>query len=68
MTLYITGAASFVDPGLDVLFVYKIRCPSGNSDLTEVPAHIHLNPTFKHQAITLTYRSLRRSRRSMRNR
>ena len=27
---YITGAASLVEPGLDVLFVYNIRCPSGN--------------------------------------
>ena len=30
MTSCITGAASLVEPKLDVLFVYKIRCPSGN--------------------------------------
>ena len=30
MTSYITGAASLVEPGLDVLFDYKIHCPSDN--------------------------------------
>ena len=52
MALYITGAASpVVEPGLDVLFVYKICCPSGNSYLAEMPAHIHLNPTFYRHAL-----------------
>jgi hypothetical protein len=30
MTSYITGAESFVEPGLDVVGVYKIHGPSSN--------------------------------------
>ena len=30
MASCITGAASLAKPELDVLFVYKIRCPSGS--------------------------------------
>ena len=67
MTSYITGAASLVDPGLDVLFVYKMRCPSRNRYLAEMPSHTHLKPTIRHAALTLTYRSLRSSRRSIHN-
>jgi hypothetical protein len=69
MTSYITGAASLVEPGLDVVFDYKIRGPSGNRTLAEVPAHTHLKPTFHRiaLALTLTYRSLRSNRHSIRN-
>ena len=67
MTLYITGATSLVEPGLDVLFVYKMRCPSRNRYLAEMPSHTHLKPTIRHAALTLTYRSLRSSRRSIHN-
>jgi hypothetical protein len=66
---YITGAASLVEPGLDVLFVYNIRYPSGNRYLAgdASPHHTHLKPTIYTTALALTYRSLRRSRRSIRN-
>jgi hypothetical protein len=68
MTLYITEAESFVEPGLDVVGVYKIHGPSGNRSLAGMPAHIHLKLTSPHQALlTLTHRSLRSSRRSIRN-
>ena len=66
MTLYTTGAASLVEPEVDVVGVYKIHGPSGNRQLAEMRAHIHLKPTFKHRA-TLTDRSLRSSRSSIRN-
>ena len=66
MTLYTTGAASLVEPEVDVVGVYKIHGPSGNRRLAETRAHIHLKPTFKHRA-TLTDRSLRSSRSSIRN-
>ena len=70
MTSYITGAASLVGPGLDVLFVYKVRCQSGNRKLAEMPAHIHLKPTKQAVAaavaLTLSYRSSRSGRRSIR--
>ena len=61
MALYITGAASFVDPVLGVLFVYKSCCPSGNSYLAEMPAHL------KFTLLQQTNPS-RGRRRSMRNR
>ena len=70
MTSYITGAAPLVGPasGLDVLFDYKVRCPSGNRKLAKMSAHIHLKPTTPALPIlTLSYRSLRSSRRSIRN-
>ena len=66
MTLYITGAESFVEPGLDVVGVYNIHGPSGNRYLAGMPAHTHLKLTIPIQA-TLTHRSLRSSRRSIRN-
>jgi hypothetical protein len=66
MTLYITGAESFVEPGLDVMGVYNIHGPSGNRYLAGMPAHTHLKLTTPIQA-TLTHRSLRSSRRSIRN-
>ena len=66
MTLYITGAESFVEPGLDVMGVYNIHGPSGNRYLAGMPAHTHLKLTIPIQA-TLTHRSLRSSRRSIRN-
>jgi hypothetical protein len=64
MTSCITWAASLV---VDVLFVYKIHCPSDNCYLAEMPSHIHLEPTAAPTALTLSYRSLRSSRRSIRN-
>ena len=67
MTSYITGAASLVGPGLDVLFDYKVRCPSGNRKLAEMPTHIHLKLTILAPALTLSYHSSRSSRRSIRN-
>ena len=67
MTSYITGAASLVEPGPDELFDYKIRCSSDNLYLAEMPARNHLEPTLKLVASTLTYRSLRSSRRSICN-
>ena len=66
MTSYITGAASLVEPGPDELFDYKIRCSSDNLCLAEMPPRTHLEPTLIHTA-TLTYRSLRSSRRSICN-
>ena len=68
MTLYITGAESFVEPGLDVVGVYNIHGPSGNRYLAGMPAHTHLKLTTIHLAhLTLTHHSLRSSRRSIRN-
>jgi hypothetical protein len=64
---YITGAASLVEPGLDVVFDYKICRSSGNCYLAEMPARTHRNPTLKNQASTLTYRTSRSRRRSICN-
>jgi hypothetical protein len=63
----ITEAASLVEPGLDVLFDYKICLSSGNRYLVEMQARTHLQPTHVPIALTLDYRSLRSSRRSIRN-
>ena len=67
MTSCITVTASLVEPGLDVLFNYKIRRSSGNRYSAEMPARTHLIPALGHVALTLTYCSLRSSRRSIRN-
>ena len=67
MTSYITGAASLVEPGLDVVGVYKIHGPSGNRYLVKMPAHSHLKLTPRIIALTLTYHSLRSSWRSICN-
>jgi hypothetical protein len=68
MTSYITGAASLFESELDVVGVYKIHRASGNRYLTEMPVHTHRKPTqWSHAALTLTYRSLGSSRRSICN-
>ena len=67
MASYITGATSSVEPELDVVGVYKVHGPSGNRYLAEMPATTHLKPTPTITALTLTYLSLRSSRRSIRN-
>ena len=67
MASYITGAASSFEPELDVVGVYKVHGPSGNRYLAEMPATTHLKPTPTITALTLTYLSLRSSRRSIRN-
>ena len=64
---YITGAASLVEPGLDVVFDYKICRSSGNCYLAEMPARTHRNLTLIKKAKTLTYRTLRSRRRSICN-
>ena len=62
MTSYITGAESFVEPGLDVVGVYIIHGLSSNRYLAKMPARIHLKPATTHQALlTLTLRSNRHS-------
>ena len=67
MTSYITGAASPVGAGLDVLFVYEVRSPSGKRKLAEMPAHLRRKPTTAAlPVLTLIHHSLRSSRRSIR--
>jgi hypothetical protein len=67
MTSCITGAASLVKPEPDVVGVYKVHGPLGNRYLVEMPAYTHLKPTYTVYAHTLTYHSLRSSRRSIHN-
>ena len=67
MTSCITGVASLVKPEPDVVGVYKVHGPLDNRYLVEMPAHTHLKPTYTVQALTLTYHSLRSSRRSIHN-
>ena len=67
MAPHINRAALLVEPGLDVVFVYKIRCSSGNCYLAEMPARTHRNLTLIKKAKTLTYRTLRSRRRSICN-
>jgi hypothetical protein len=67
MASYITGAASLFESGLDVGGVYKVHGSSGNLYFVEMPAHTHLKLTPYCIALTLTYCTLSRSRRRIRN-
>ena len=67
MTSCITGAASLVKPEPNVVGVYKVHGPLDNRYLVEMPAHTHLKLTHLTIALTLTYCTLSRSRRSIRN-
>ena len=67
MASYMTGATSLFEPELDVGGVYKVHGSSGNRYLIEMPAHTHRKLTRHSIALTLTYCTLSRSRRSIRN-
>jgi hypothetical protein len=55
------------DDDFDLVRLYKIHGPSVDHNPAEMPAHTRLKPTSNRITLTFIYRSLRSSRRSIRD-